>query len=140
MWASGLHGPAHHFIFMSSVMHIHHISFIVTNEIARAAFNNCAETMVIVDPPRQGLEKDLVSILIDKKPKNIIYVSCAPDTLARDLKLLTADLYEVVDCQLIDMFPRTTSGKLMLDLNLAEPKSIEKDTKQKRRQLLMVNS
>lgn len=68
---------------------------------------DCSKAMVIVDPPREGLEKDLISVLLEKKPKDIIYVSCAADTLARDLKLLTENSYELVECQLIDMFPRT---------------------------------
>ena len=68
---------------------------------------DCAKTQVIVDPPREGLEKALVEILIEKRPQEIIYVSCSPDTLARDLKLLTTEAYDVVNCQLIDMFPRT---------------------------------
>jgi 23S rRNA (uracil1939-C5)-methyltransferase len=79
---------------------------------------DCGEAMVIVDPPREGLEKDLVSVLIDKKPKDLIYVSCSPDTLARDLKLLTADAYDVVDCQMIDMFPRTKHFESVTHLRL----------------------
>lgn len=71
-----------------------------------------------IDPPREGLEKDLVSVLIDKKPEDLIYVSCAPDTLARDLKLLTADAYNVVDCQMIDMFPRTKHFESVTHLRL----------------------
>ena len=79
---------------------------------------DCSNAMVIVDPPREGLEKDLVSVLIDKKPEDLIYVSCAPDTLARDLKLLTADAYNVVDCQMIDMFPRTKHFESVTHLRL----------------------
>ncbi len=63
--------------------------------------------MVVVDPPREGLEKELVDTLIDKRPATIAYVSCAADTLARDLKTFVSAGYEVVQCQLIDMFPRT---------------------------------
>lgn len=67
---------------------------------------DCSKSMVIVDPPRQGLEKALVEVLNKHKVKDLIYVSCSPDTLARDLKML-GEAYEVVRCQLVDMFPRT---------------------------------
>jgi len=67
----------------------------------------CAEAMVIVDPPRQGLEKAFTEALMAAQPASIVYVSCAPDTLARDLKIFTESAYAVVQCQLIDMFPRT---------------------------------
>jgi tRNA/tmRNA/rRNA uracil-C5-methylase (TrmA/RlmC/RlmD family) len=78
-------------------------------DIASDAFSkiDCTETTVIVDPPRDGLEKVLVEALIESRPREIIYVSCAPDTLARDLKMLVNGGYEVLDSQLIDMFPRT---------------------------------
>ncbi|MBT3192655.1 MAG: class I SAM-dependent RNA methyltransferase [Verrucomicrobia bacterium] len=66
-----------------------------------------SETMVIVDPPRQGLEKAFLETLISARPQCVAYVSCAADTLARDLRVLTESAYEVVNCQLIDMFPRT---------------------------------
>lgn len=77
-------------------------------DVAEEALSNvdCSHTTVIVDPPRQGLEKALVEVLNKNRVKSIIYVSCSPDTLARDLKLL-GDSYEVVRCRLVDMFPRT---------------------------------
>ncbi len=64
--------------------------------------------MVIVDPPRQGLEKEFLAALTAAQPSTLVYVSCAPDTLARDLKELVAGGYEVTECQLFDMFPRTS--------------------------------
>jgi 23S rRNA (uracil1939-C5)-methyltransferase len=67
-----------------------------------------AEAMVIADPPRQGLDQAVLDALVEKSPATIVYVSCAPDTLARDLKVLTQESYEVESAQLIDMFPRTS--------------------------------
>ena len=66
------------------------------------------EAMVIVDPPRQGLEKEFLATVTAAQPSTLVYVSCAPDTLARDLKELVAGGYEVTECQLFDMFPRTS--------------------------------
>ncbi len=79
-----------------------------------------ADTMVIVDPPREGLEKELVATLIEGAPASIAYVSCAPDTLARDLKALVAGGYEVVECQLVDMFPRTPHFESVTVMRKAE--------------------
>ena len=59
----------------------------------------------IVDPPRKGCSEEVIQALIDAKPQQIIYVSCNPSTLARDLERL--DGYRVQDIRLIDMFPQT---------------------------------
>lgn len=59
----------------------------------------------IVDPPRKGCSEEVIQALIDAKPQQIIYVSCNPSTLARDLEHL--DGYRVQDIRLIDMFPQT---------------------------------
>jgi len=60
---------------------------------------------VIVDPPRAGLDKHTIQILNNSTTKRIIYVSCDPMTLVRDIKLL--DNYQVTDVTLVDMFPQT---------------------------------
>jgi len=64
-------------------------------------------TTVLLDPPRAGLEKRVAEILGRKKPRDIIYVSCAADTMARDVKYLAGNGYRLVDTGLVDMFPRT---------------------------------
>lgn len=64
-------------------------------------------TLIILDPPRAGLEKRVVDILCEKKPRDIVYVSCAADTMARDVKILTENGYSLAETGLIDMFPRT---------------------------------
>ena len=62
--------------------------------------------LVITDPPRAGMHKDVVEALIELKAPRIVYVSCNPATQARDLDLLK-DLYKVEDIQPVDMFPHT---------------------------------
>lgn len=62
--------------------------------------------VVVVDPPRAGLDKITIGKLIDSDVKKIVYVSCNPITLARDIKLL-GDKYDFVDMTLFDMFPNT---------------------------------
>jgi tRNA/tmRNA/rRNA uracil-C5-methylase (TrmA/RlmC/RlmD family) len=65
------------------------------------------DTLAIVDPPRSGLDRHVSAALTDHAPSDLIYVSCAPDTLARDLVPLTGAGYRVKDVKLFDMFPRT---------------------------------
>lgn len=62
---------------------------------------------IVVDPPRKGCDASLISTMIDMQPKRIVYVSCNPATLARDLKMLTAGGYQVKKVQPVDMFPQT---------------------------------
>ncbi|MCF7798203.1 MAG: 23S rRNA (uracil(1939)-C(5))-methyltransferase RlmD [Lentisphaeria bacterium] len=64
--------------------------------------------VLVVDPPRAGLHPKLIDDIIWFAPQRIVYVSCNPSTLARDLKLLcTEDRYEITSVQPVDMFPHT---------------------------------
>ena len=63
--------------------------------------------IVIVDPPRKGISKELIDAFVRNNTKKIIYVSCNPATLNRDL-LLLKEYYDVSNIQPIDMFPYTT--------------------------------
>lgn len=74
---------------------------------ALALCGNPEKTTVVVDPPRKGLDAALVDYLADKQMKKIVYVSCDPDTLARDCALFRARGYEIGEVTPVDMFPRT---------------------------------
>lgn len=63
--------------------------------------------LVILDPPRAGCKKELINALIAMSPEKIIYVSCNPATMARDLALLKEGNYNIEKIQPVDMFPRT---------------------------------
>lgn len=63
--------------------------------------------LVIVDPPRSGLDEKLLRALIARGPRGFIYVSCEPATLARDLAILTAGGYTAHSVELFDFFPQT---------------------------------
>ncbi|HZK10426.1 MAG TPA: class I SAM-dependent RNA methyltransferase [Clostridia bacterium] len=63
--------------------------------------------LVILDPPRGGLEEGLIKKLLAMKPERIIYVSCNPVTQARDLKKLLSS-YKITRAGLLDLFPHTT--------------------------------
>jgi len=63
--------------------------------------------VVVLDPPRAGLHPEVIQRLLEMKPQRIIYVSCDPGTLARDLAALTQGEYGIVSVQPVDMFPWT---------------------------------
>ena len=63
-------------------------------------------SVVITDPPRDGMHKDVVNQLLELSPDSIVYVSCNSATQARDLSLMKAK-YNVVASQAVDMFPQT---------------------------------
>lgn len=63
--------------------------------------------VVILDPPRTGCKAELIKAIIEKSPRCIIYVSCNPSTLARDLAIFKDSDYKVNQVQPIDMFPQT---------------------------------
>jgi len=63
--------------------------------------------VVVVDPPRKGCEKELLEAMAAMSPERIVYVSCDPGTLARDLGILEELGYRTVEVQPVDMFPQT---------------------------------
>lgn len=62
--------------------------------------------IIITDPPRAGMHPDVVNVIINAKPRRIVYVSCNPATQARDLQLLNTT-YRIAEVQPVDMFPHT---------------------------------
>jgi len=62
---------------------------------------------IIVDPPRSGLSPGAIRKILVLSPKRVVYVSCNPATLARDLKMLEG--FDVHDICVVDMFPRTAN-------------------------------
>lgn len=76
-------------------------------------------TALILDPPRRGCARSALEFLRDQQPAQIIYVSCHPATLARDLQILTEqDLYQLDRVVPLDMFPQTQHVELVADLRL----------------------
>lgn len=63
--------------------------------------------VIVVDPPRKGCDEELLKAMIEMKPKRIVYVSCNPSTLARDLRILEDGGYATREVQPVDMFPGT---------------------------------
>ena len=73
----------------------------------KLAADNAKIDTVFMDPPRQGSSEAFIKSLLLLKPKNVVYISCGPDTLARDLKLLTRGGYKFKKAECYDMFPKT---------------------------------
>ncbi len=63
--------------------------------------------LIMMDPPRAGIGAEVCALLARIRCKELVYVSCDPVTLARDLKQLTGDGYTLVEVNLVDMFPQT---------------------------------
>ena len=63
--------------------------------------------LVVVDPPRKGCDERVLETMVKMKPKKIVYVSCNPATLARDLAYLEERGYKTMEVQPVDMFPHT---------------------------------
>ncbi|MDO1605191.1 23S rRNA (uracil(1939)-C(5))-methyltransferase RlmD [Lactobacillus sp. YT155] len=70
---------------------------------------------LIVDPPRTGLENDLINLILNQQPDKFVYISCNPSTLAKDLRQLTKK-YIVEELQPIDMFPQTPHVETVVKL------------------------
>jgi len=68
--------------------------------------NHGRADVIICDPPRAGMDEDVVNTIMAAAPERIVYVSCNPATQARDLQLMDK-MYEVTKCQAVDMFPHT---------------------------------
>jgi 23S rRNA (uracil1939-C5)-methyltransferase len=77
-----------------------------------------AADVLVVDPPRKGCDEALLQTIIEMKPKKVVYVSCNPATLARDLRILEDGGYKTVEVQPVDMFPQTTHVETVALLEL----------------------
>ncbi|MFC5465061.1 23S rRNA (uracil(1939)-C(5))-methyltransferase RlmD [Lederbergia graminis] len=74
--------------------------------------------VLVVDPPRKGCDQALLDTIIKMKPKKVVYVSCNPATLARDLKILEDGGYKTIEVQPVDMFPQTNHVEAVARLEL----------------------
>ena len=63
--------------------------------------------VICVDPPRKGLAPAVIDAMVQMAPKRIVYVSCDPATLGRDVKLLEQKGYKALRATAVDLFPRT---------------------------------
>jgi 23S rRNA (uracil1939-C5)-methyltransferase len=78
------------------------------------------QTTLLLDPPRKGCTPETLNLLRETRPSQVIYISCHPATMARDLNVLCSDgVFELVKVIPLDMFPQTQHVECVADLRLA---------------------
>ena len=77
--------------------------------------------VVILDPPRTGTTQEFIDAAARMAPDRIVYVSCGPDTLARDLKLFRKKGYKALEAQPVDLFPFTEHVETVCLLGRRKP-------------------
>jgi tRNA/tmRNA/rRNA uracil-C5-methylase (TrmA/RlmC/RlmD family) len=78
-------------------------------------------TAVLLDPPRKGCGREILNLLRETRPRQVIYISCHPATMARDLNILCAEsVFELLQVQPLDMFPQTQHVECIADLRAAQ--------------------
>lgn len=91
---------------MGGVKNAKYIAGSVEDKIAEFKKSNIKPDVIVVDPPRSGLDSKSIEYILEFNPKKIGYVSCNPATLARDLKLLSVN-YDITCVVPVDLFPQT---------------------------------
>lgn len=103
----------------NNVLNAEYIAGSVEDKIIEFKKREIVPDVIVVDPPRRGLDDKSISYIIDFNPKKIGYVSCNFSTLARDLKML-AKKYDICSVTPVDMFPQTSSIECVAVLRLKE--------------------
>ena len=85
-----------------------------------SAGNEARADVVIVDPPRKGCDEALLGTIVEMAPERVVYVSCDPATLARDLKYLCGQGYVLERVRAVDMFPETVHVETVVLLSKGE--------------------
>ena len=77
--------------------------------------------VIVVDPPRKGCDETLLETIVKMQPEKVVYVSCDSATLARDLKYLCANGYEITVCRGVDQFPQSVHVETVVLLSQQKP-------------------
>ena len=83
--------------------------------------------VVLLDPPRAGVGTEVVGHLLRLRPRRIVYVSCDPATLARDVRPLLAAGFQIDRCGVVDMFPRTHHVETVVHLTVDDEVAVAGD-------------
>ena len=92
---------------LNNIENAEFICDLVENAVPRLISEGITPNVIVLDPPRSGCEKTLIDTIIASKADKIIYISCNPATLARDIKIFTENDYNIKLIQPVDMFPKT---------------------------------
>ena len=107
--------------------HIQNAEFICSDAgtfAQKLAEKNMKVDVICVDPPRKGCDEKTLNSILKMDPKRIVYVSCDPSTLARDLYFLSHHDYEVKKIQPVDMFPNSFHVETVVMLSHKKPDSV----------------
>lgn len=105
----------------AKINHIANINFVVadaTDFMIQLSENRTNIDVVILDPPREGSTKQCINAIGKLKPRRVIYISCEPKTLKRDLYFFFDNGYKVEYMEAVDMFPRTIHIETVVTLSL----------------------
>ena len=91
--------------------------------------NGIYADVIVVDPPRKGCDETLLSTMVQMRPERIVYVSCDSATLARDLKILCENGYELVKVRPVDQFCHTTHVESVVCLGREKADDCEDEPK-----------
>lgn len=108
---------------LNNITNIDFIADDATNYITHAAKNREKIDVVIMDPPREGSTKQFINAIGYLKPRQVIYISCDPTTLKRDLYLFLDNEYEIKSITGVDMFSRTKHVEVVTLLELKTEKN-----------------
>jgi 23S rRNA (uracil1939-C5)-methyltransferase len=84
---------------------------------ARLEAEGLRPDVISVDPPRKGLAPEVIASIVDMGPKRVVYVSCDPATLGRDIKIFTGFGYQPTRACAVDMFPATRHVETVVQLS-----------------------
>ena len=80
--------------------------------------------MIVVDPPRKGCDSAVLETIVKMAPERVVYVSCDSATLARDLRMLCENGYELERVRVVDQFPMTVHVETVVLLSHKSPDSV----------------
>lgn len=106
-------------IILNNINNCEYIAGSVEDKIDEFQKRDIIPSVIVVDPPRRGLDEKSIKYILDFNPDKIGYVSCNPSTLARDLKLLE-NKYDVLSITPVDMFPHTSHVECVVVLGRKE--------------------
>ena len=69
--------------------------------------------LIVLDPPREGINPKAIEKIIDFDPEKFLYISCNPVTLVRDLGVFKERGYEIEEIEIVDQFPRTSHAEVI---------------------------
>ena len=111
----------------AQINHIENVEFFVgkAEEVLPREYekNGVYADVIVVDPPRKGCDEMLLKTILKMQPKRVVYVSCDSATLARDLRFLCDNGYELKKVCGVDQFPQTVHVETVCLLNNRKPDS-----------------